>query len=37
MTVGGEGMSPEFAGKGLDAIRDAVYETPSRPEGVEER
>jgi len=30
-------MSPEFAGKGWDAIRDAIYDTPGRPEGVEER
>jgi len=37
VTVGGDGLSPEFAGKGWDAIRDAIYDTPGRPEGVEER
>jgi len=27
VTVGGNGLSPEFEGKGWDAIRDAIYDT----------
>lgn len=26
VTVGGQGMSPEFEGKGWDAIREAIYD-----------
>jgi len=37
VTVSGDGLSPEFEGKGWDAMRDAIYDTLGRSEGDEER